>query len=99
MRQKDPNMDFNQQESAARFSTADLPLAQLLVARGYEPEIKMLNERNCSFEFLPDQYLYDVATAYQTGEALADPRALKAAEYRLRRAIDDVRQESQGGAQ
>ena len=83
-------------ETSTRFSTADLPLAQLLVAHGYEPIIRLLNERFCSFEFPSDNTIEQLVTSYQRGEALAEPRSLKAAEYRLRRAIDQVRE---GGAQ
>jgi hypothetical protein len=72
-------------------STADLPLAQYLVASGYTPTIRVLDGRLCSFEFSSDDTLERLVSAYQRGEALADPRKLKAADYQLRRAIEAAR--------
>ena len=86
---------FQLANDSKRFSTADLPLAQFLVAHGYEPIITLLNERFCSFEFPTNEVVERLVAAYQRGEGLVEPRQLKAAEFHLRRAIDAVRE---GGA-
>ena len=77
------------------FSTADLTLAQLLVAYRYTPQVQSLDGRLCSFEFISDSQLQELTTAYHAGQATVEPQRLLAAERRLRTLMDQARN---GGA-
>ena len=83
------------QHDQPSFRTADLTLAQLLVAHGYTPQVQSLDGRLCSFQFISDPELTDLTTAYHAGEATVEPQRLLAAERRLRTLMDQARN---GGA-
>ena len=78
-----------------RFKTADLTLAQFLVAHNYSPIVTSLDGRLCSFEFTSDPQLEHLTAEYHAGHASVEPHRLVAAEHNLRAEMDRARD---GGA-
>lgn len=84
-------MSFHNKTMEGQPLAADLPLAEFLIALGHWPKLVPVGGDFFSFHFTRTPEIEDAATRFSLGDARIEPRTLRVAQYRLRRALEAAR--------